>query len=520
MPATTCALVMTRSGAYTKPDPSTRRAQDSASPVILTTDGRGSVTAGLCNSFGSGCGTLRTRVGTSGPNTSGKSYAADGVPQRGVERADLPGHHVVDRRGSPGCPGPPRTPAGTAPTPAASPPSRTPAAPRPRRRPRRGPSRPPGPAARSAATAAGCRARPPAPDRAARARAPPRPRPRSARTSPADSRPAIGSASWAPITAPPKKPKNDRVAVTKPCRKPPIANMIVATIRTTSSRFTGGHHEPPDLALRLVDRADEPVVARPTDREPYRVALAGRGQRHARAGQLRGLPVVRGALADVLEGQPHRPGLGVDHRRVEAEVVARVDLDGLGAVRARGERDGVRLAGLAPARALPAGRRLRGRAPARTRRSSRPRPLPRSQTVQRLPGRRHRAMGQSGPDRSRCVIEPAAAPSPYLPASPGGRTPRATYELGRAGGINSKCRGAVGGEASQRRRARHRLPAVRLVPGSWTGQFGAAGRRSVRGGIRPGQDANCGGRSRTSSLPRPGPAAKLKGVRAHLVGRW
>ena len=74
MPATTCALVMTRSGAYTKPDPSTRRAQDAATPVILTTDGRTAVTAGLRSSFGSGCGTLRTRVGTSGPNTSGKSY--------------------------------------------------------------------------------------------------------------------------------------------------------------------------------------------------------------------------------------------------------------------------------------------------------------------------------------------------------------------------------------------------------------------------------------------------------------
>ena len=74
MPATTCALVMIRFGAYTKPDPSTRRAQDSASPVILTTDGRAVLTAGLCNSFGSGGGTLRTLVGTSGPNTSGKSY--------------------------------------------------------------------------------------------------------------------------------------------------------------------------------------------------------------------------------------------------------------------------------------------------------------------------------------------------------------------------------------------------------------------------------------------------------------
>src|SRR5215203_3793625 len=74
-PATTCALVMIRSGAYTKPEPSTRRAQDTASPVILTTEGWLARTALDRSNVGSGAGTSRTRVGTSGPNTSGKSYA-------------------------------------------------------------------------------------------------------------------------------------------------------------------------------------------------------------------------------------------------------------------------------------------------------------------------------------------------------------------------------------------------------------------------------------------------------------
>jgi hypothetical protein len=42
--------------------------------VTLRTDRRVALTAGLFSSAGSGSGTLRTRVGTSGPNTSGKSY--------------------------------------------------------------------------------------------------------------------------------------------------------------------------------------------------------------------------------------------------------------------------------------------------------------------------------------------------------------------------------------------------------------------------------------------------------------
>ncbi len=94
-PATTCALVMTRSGAYTKPEPSTRRAQDGATPVIFTTDGRTAATARLRSSAGPA--PARPYPGRhQRPEHLGEVVRADGVAQRGVERAHRRRHHVVD----------------------------------------------------------------------------------------------------------------------------------------------------------------------------------------------------------------------------------------------------------------------------------------------------------------------------------------------------------------------------------------------------------------------------------------
>src|SRR6266540_4082230 len=68
VPATTCALVITCSGAYTKPEPSRRREQVGAVPSTFTTDARALTTAGELATFGSGGGTARTWVGTRQPN--------------------------------------------------------------------------------------------------------------------------------------------------------------------------------------------------------------------------------------------------------------------------------------------------------------------------------------------------------------------------------------------------------------------------------------------------------------------
>ena len=70
-PARTWALVMTRSGAYTNPEPSTWREQDGAMPLTLTTESFTSATTGLVSSAGSGAGTSRTCVGVRGSRTSG-----------------------------------------------------------------------------------------------------------------------------------------------------------------------------------------------------------------------------------------------------------------------------------------------------------------------------------------------------------------------------------------------------------------------------------------------------------------
>ena len=71
-PATTWALVITRSRAYRKPVPSIRREQELATPVILKTRLLTVATTADLASAGSGGSTGRTCVGTRSPNTSGK----------------------------------------------------------------------------------------------------------------------------------------------------------------------------------------------------------------------------------------------------------------------------------------------------------------------------------------------------------------------------------------------------------------------------------------------------------------
>src|SRR4051812_37358867 len=70
-PASTCALVITRPGAYTKPEPSICREQDGAMPRICTTEPSTLVTTGLFAKFWSGAATSLERVGVSGSRTSG-----------------------------------------------------------------------------------------------------------------------------------------------------------------------------------------------------------------------------------------------------------------------------------------------------------------------------------------------------------------------------------------------------------------------------------------------------------------
>lgn len=71
MPATTCALVITRSGAATKPLPSSCREHDGALPRILTTRSCTCRTTGLLCNAGSGGPTSVTGVLPNGPSTSG-----------------------------------------------------------------------------------------------------------------------------------------------------------------------------------------------------------------------------------------------------------------------------------------------------------------------------------------------------------------------------------------------------------------------------------------------------------------
>src|SRR3990170_3883249 len=86
VPATTWALVMTRSGAYTKPDPSMRREQLGAEPSTLTTDWRELTTTRELASCGSGAATSRARVGDRLPKTSGKPRVST-VFRRASDRA-------------------------------------------------------------------------------------------------------------------------------------------------------------------------------------------------------------------------------------------------------------------------------------------------------------------------------------------------------------------------------------------------------------------------------------------------
>ena len=229
---------MIRSGAYTKPDPSTRRAQDGASPVIFTTDGRTAVTARLAAApdpapAPSAPGSAPAARTPRGSRTSGRRRAAR-------SRASAPAGGTRSF------------------TPRITWLSRTAEA-----------TRGYGVAASGVATiqntsstAIADTTAPSTESTACAGRQVSRCRswlpietamtwPSSAKASTtatatatrqdesSASRPATGSASWAPSTAPPKKPQNDSAAVTKPCRKPPIANITVATIRAMSSTFTG-----------------------------------------------------------------------------------------------------------------------------------------------------------------------------------------------------------------------------------------------------------------------------------------
>src|ERR671920_1039340 len=70
-PASTCALVITRSRAYTKPEPSICREHDGATPLTCTTEPDTEVTTGLESRAWSGAATSGTSVGVSGSRTSG-----------------------------------------------------------------------------------------------------------------------------------------------------------------------------------------------------------------------------------------------------------------------------------------------------------------------------------------------------------------------------------------------------------------------------------------------------------------
>ena len=72
VPATTCALVITSSGAKTKPDPSSCRWHDGALPRILRTLGCAAATAGLRVSAALGGPVAVTGVRAKGLSTSGK----------------------------------------------------------------------------------------------------------------------------------------------------------------------------------------------------------------------------------------------------------------------------------------------------------------------------------------------------------------------------------------------------------------------------------------------------------------
>lgn len=72
MPATTCALVITRSSAYTKPDPSIRREQLGADPSTFTTERWPLLTTSEPASAGSGGSTCRAWVRRNPSKTSGK----------------------------------------------------------------------------------------------------------------------------------------------------------------------------------------------------------------------------------------------------------------------------------------------------------------------------------------------------------------------------------------------------------------------------------------------------------------
>ena len=72
VPATTCALVITSSGAKTKPDPSSCRWHDGALPRIFRTLGCAAATAGLLGSAEFGGPVAVTGVRAKGLSTSGK----------------------------------------------------------------------------------------------------------------------------------------------------------------------------------------------------------------------------------------------------------------------------------------------------------------------------------------------------------------------------------------------------------------------------------------------------------------
>ena len=218
--------------------------------MILSTDGLARPTATLPASRWSGGGTVRTRVGTSGPKTSGKSYArttsrSDPYSMRtgrgttsSIARIRWLSRTADDSRGY----GAAASGVATIQTTSSTATAETSA---PRIASTRSAGRqvnrpcssrptqtaitwPPSAKASTTATAAATR-----------------------QDESAANRDATGSATCAPSTAPPKKPRKDSAAVRKPCRKPLTAKAAASASTATSSQLIaprsrrGPDDEPP-----------------------------------------------------------------------------------------------------------------------------------------------------------------------------------------------------------------------------------------------------------------------------------
>ena len=89
-PASTCALVITRPGAKTKPVPSMARRQDGASPVILTIELAATRIAGATTD-GSGAATDGASRVLNGPDTAGRSCCCNCRSRLATTRWPSPG---------------------------------------------------------------------------------------------------------------------------------------------------------------------------------------------------------------------------------------------------------------------------------------------------------------------------------------------------------------------------------------------------------------------------------------------